>query len=255
MAEIIAQYGIWVVVGVFAVTVFGGFVKGAVGFALPMIMISGIGSLVSAELAIAGIIIPALAANVLQSMREGPRAAWETLSQYWRLNVILLIMIALCAQLLVIIPEHVFFLILGSMITVSGILQLVGWRPRFREARKNLVEWFTGLIAGFFGGLSGVWGPPITLYLLARDTPKKEMVRAQGISFLLGSIVMLGAHSFSGIFNKISGQLSVWLVVPAVVGLIIGRMVQDRLDQAKFRNLTLFVLVLAGLNLLRRGLM
>ena len=42
--------------------------------------------------------------------------------------------------------------------------------------------------------------------------------------------------------------------MPAVAGMLAGQALQDRLDQDRFRRLTLFVLVLAGLNLLRRGL-
>ena len=44
------------------------------------------------------------------------------------------------------------------------------------------------------------------------------------------------------------------LVIPASIGMIVGFYVQDRLDQEKFRYLTLIVLVVAGLNLIRRGL-
>ena len=49
--------------------------------------------------------------------------------------------------------------------------------------------------------------------------------------------------------------LSVWLVVPAVIGIWLGFKVQDRINQELFRRLTLWVLFLAGLNLIRRGVM
>ena len=45
------------------------------------------------------------------------------------------------------------------------------------------------------------------------------------------------------------------MIVPAAVGMAIGLRYQDRMDQALFRRATLAVLCLAGLNLLRRGLM
>lgn len=250
----LTQYGVWVLVAAFAVTGFGGFVKGAVGFALPMIMISGVGSLMSAEIAIAGLIFPALVTNIWQAMRQGFGAAWQSLKTYWRLNLTLLPMIALCAQLVAILPEAVLFTVLGGMVTVFGVLQLVGWKMHFPKSATNMVEWLTGLVAGFFGGLSGVWGPPILLYLLARDTPKKDLVRAQGVFFLGGSLVLVGAHFQSGVLNDQTVSLSAWLVVPALAGMLLGRKLQDRLDQQKFRRLTLFVLVIAGLNLLRRGL-
>ena len=47
-----------------------GVVKGMVGFAMPMIMISGMGSFVSPELALAGLILPTLVTNGWQAMRQ-----------------------------------------------------------------------------------------------------------------------------------------------------------------------------------------
>jgi len=44
------------------------------------------------------------------------------------------------------------------------------------------------------------------------------------------------------------------MLVPALAGMWLGYRVQDRLDQKKFRKATLFVLLLAGLNLVRRGM-
>ena len=46
------------------ITFFGGFVKGVVGFALPLIMISGLSTFLDPQLALAGIILPIVAANV-----------------------------------------------------------------------------------------------------------------------------------------------------------------------------------------------
>ena len=47
---------------------------------------------------------------------------------------------------------------------------------------------------------------------------------------------------------------SALLVVPAVLGTWAGGRLHDRIDQATFRKATLAVLLIAGLNLLRRGL-
>jgi len=45
------------------------------------------------------------------------------------------------------------------------------------------------------------------------------------------------------------------MCLPAAVGMAIGLRYQDRMDQALFRKVALAVLCIAGLNLLRRGLM
>ncbi|MHA3976402.1 sulfite exporter TauE/SafE family protein [Halovulum sp. GXIMD14794] len=254
MEQLIDLYGGWTVVAAFGVFVCAGFVKGAVGFALPMIAISGVGSLMSAEVALAGLILPALVTNLQQSFRNGLAEAVGTLRKYWRLNFALFLLIGLFAQLVTLLSDEAYFVILGVMVTLAGSVQLAGWRPRFPPRLTHIVEWITGIIAGFFGGIAGVWGPPILIYLLARETPKAELVRAQGISFLVGSILLVGAHLISGVLNSMTLPFSAWAIVPAIAGMVLGQVLQDRLDQDKFRRLTLFVLVLAGLNLLRRGL-
>ena len=80
------------------------------------------------------------------------------------------------------------------------------------------------------------------------------MVRVQGLSFLVGAIVLTGAHLQSGLLDEITMPFSIWMVLPAMLGMAIGFKVHDRLDQVKFRKATLIVLAFAGLNLLRRGL-
>jgi uncharacterized membrane protein YfcA len=116
-----------------------------------------------------------------------------------------------------------------------------------------LVETLVAVTGGFYGGLSGIWGPPIVLYLLALGVPKAEMVRVQALSFLLGSLVLVGAHLRSGVLDAVTLPASAWLVLPTMGAMFLGYRVQDRLDQEVFRKVTLAVLVLTGLNLLRRA--
>ncbi len=251
---LLTQYGPSTAMLAFAVMAAAGFTKGVVGFALPMLAISGIGSLASAETAIAALLLPSLVTNLQQSVRQGVGAARASLLDHWRLLVLMFIVIGLCAQLVVILPDRVLFLILGSMVTVFGAIQLAGLRFSIQPGRRRVAEVATGLVSGFFGGLSGVWGPPVILYLLALGVSKAEHVRVQGIAYLIGSVVLVLSHLWSGLLNRDNLLLSALMIVPAVAGMLLGQAVQDRLDQALFRRAMLAVLVLAGLNLLRRGL-
>ena len=54
--------------------------------------------------------------------------------------------------------------------------------------------------------------------------------------------------------NAVTLPLSTWLVVPTMAAMFVGYRIHDRLDQERFRRVTLAVLVLTGLNLLRRAL-
>jgi uncharacterized protein len=101
--------------------------------------------------------------------------------------------------------------------------------------------------------VSGVWGPPLLMLMLALNEPKAVMIRVQGAVFLLGAVMLLAAHLQSGILNAQTLPFSAALAVPAMVGVWIGQTVQDRLDQARFRWWTQVLLVLTGLNLMRRA--
>jgi uncharacterized protein len=249
----VGTYGVAAVVGAAFAMAAGGFAKGVVGFALPLIGVSLAGSFVPFEVAVALLIVPMLVSNVAQGLRGGIAQAIASAGRFRGMLIILAVTIALSAQLVVLLPERVLFGLLGAVVTIFAVSQLAGWRPSFPAHRRTLVETLVALVSGILGGLSGIWGPPLVMYLITLDLPKTEMVRTQSLFFLLGSVVLLFAHLHSGVLDATTLPASVWMTVPAMVAMFIGYEVHDRLDQAVFRKATLIVLVLTGLNLLRRG--
>jgi uncharacterized membrane protein YfcA len=250
----LAAYGGFAAAGAVLALAAGGFAKGVVGFALPLIALSLAGSFVPYEVAVALLIMPMLVSNLFQALRNGIGPAWGSLRRFWRLNLVLVVMIALAAQLVVALPDRLLFAILGVAVSAFGASQLAGWQPHFPTRHRATVEVAVAMIAGFFGGLSGIWGPPLIMYLLTLRLPKVEMVRAQSLSFLLGSVVLLVAHLHSGVLNRVTLPASAWLVLPTMAAMFAGYRVHDRLDQRRFLTATLAVLVLTGLNLLRRAM-
>lgn len=253
--ELIISMGPILLAASIALGLFAGFIKGTVGFALPMIMISGLASFLPPEVALAGLIVPAVVANSWQALRNGPVAALQSVRAYWLFLVLMLVVIALSAQLVTRLPSWILFLILGVPVSFFALLQLIGWRPRVTQTNRRPIEAAAGLVAGFLGGISGVWGPPMVLYLTAMDTPKVDQMRIQGVVYAAGSIMLLLAHSQSGVLTPASLTFSTLLLIPVLIGMVIGYRLNAYLDQNRFRTITLFVLVVAGLNLIRRGLM
>ncbi len=164
-----------------------------------------------------------------------------------------MVFIGVSAQFVRDIPQDIFLLMLGLPITVFAALQLAGRSLAIRLEHRRRAEWVLGIIGGLYGGLSGVWGPPLQVYLLSIRAEKAEMLRVQGVVFLIGAVMLLLAHLQSGVMNAVSVPFSLALVLPAMVGLYLGYAVQTRLDQARFRWWTQVLLVLTGLNLMRRA--
>ena len=238
-----------------AVTLFAGFVKGAVGFAMPLVMISAFSAFLPPELALAGLILPTLFTNLSQAFRQGVAPALDSAIRYRRFLIATVLFIAVSAQVFEHIPRMAYLLLLGLPVTAFAAAQLAGLPLALPLHHRNRAEWGLGVIGGLYGGVSGIWGPPLLVFLLSTGVAKVEMVRVQGVVFLIGAVALLAAHLGTGIASGERLAFSAALVLPAMLGMLVGYRVQDRLDQAVFRRWTQELLVLTGLNLVRQALM
>lgn len=237
------------------ITLLAGFVKGAVGFAMPLIMMSAFSAFLPAEVALAGLILPTLVTNLSQAFRHGVAPARAAAWQYRRFLIGTVVFIAVAAQGFDQIPRAAYLLLLGVPVTAFAALQLAGVPLGLRFEHRKRAEWGLGVIGGLYGGVSGIWGPPLLVYLLSIHAPKAEVIRVQGVVFLIGAVALLLSHLATGVANSQSLLFSAALVVPAQIGMAIGYRLQDRLPQARFRRWTQALLVVTGLNLVMQALL
>ncbi|MEQ9261144.1 MAG: sulfite exporter TauE/SafE family protein [Roseovarius sp.] len=238
----------------FAVALVAGLVKGVVGFAMPMVLISGLSTVVPPETALAWLILPTVVTNGWQALRQGALAAWASLRRFRVFLLVGLVFLLLSAQAVRLLPGTVMLMIIGAPITLYALASLLGRPPRLPSEPGPRLEAAVGVVAGFFGGISGVWGPPTVALLTAMDVEKREQMRVQGVIYGLGALALVVAHWGSGVLDRATAPVSALLILPALLGLWAGFAIQDRIDQAAFRKLTLLVLLIAGLNLVRRGI-
>ncbi|TCL00476.1 hypothetical protein BXY66_3119 [Shimia isoporae] len=235
-----------------AIAVLAGTIKGLVGFAMPMVLISGLGSFLEPELALAGLILPTVVTNGVQALGQGVQAAWQSIKRFRLFLIFGGAALLISAQFVRVLPNHVMLLIIGVPVALFAIVQLVGLNlASFKPtARKEIA---VGTFAGVLGGMSGVWGPPTVAYLTALGTEKSEQMRVQGVIYGLGAVLLVVAHVGSGVLRAETAPFSLLLVFPALAGMWLGAQMQGRIDQAGFRKATLLVLLIASLNLIRRA--
>jgi hypothetical protein len=230
-----------------------GTVKGMVGFGVPLLLISGLSLFMAPDLALAGLILPALASNGMLAFNGGMAAVWRGVKRFRLFLLSGLAMLIAAAQLVRVLPADELLLLLGLAVTASAALLLLA--PHFVLSEGNRpAAAFSGALAGFAGGFSGAWGAPTVSYLTAIGTEKRDQMRLQGVIYGLGSVSLLLAHLETGVLRGETLPLSAVLVLPVVLGMRLGGVWHDRVDQAGFRRATLLLLLLAGLNLIRRGL-
>lgn len=246
---------LWVWAFAFGVVICAGMVKGVVGFAMPTVMMAGLSSVMAPDLALAALILPTLATNLWQALRQGARAALASVRRFRVFLVVGGVVMVLAAQLVPILPPAEMLLFIGPLITLYALSTLFGRGLRLSPDQGPKGEAAMGALAGVFGGISGMWGPPTVAMLTARGTEKTEQMRVQGVIYGLGALALVGAHIGSGVLRAETVPLSLGMMPPALLGIWIGFRLQDRFDQAVFRRMTLWVLLIAGLNLIRRGIM
>ena len=238
-----------------AVALMAGTIKGVVGFAMPTVFIASLAGFLSPEIALAGLILPTLVSNGMQAFRQGVGAAVDSVKAFKTFKIYGAVAMICSAQLVRFLPTDIFFFIIGAPVTLFAIMQLFGVQFKITKQQRPLVERISGVVAGGIGGLSGIWGPPTVALLTALNTEKTEQMRVQGVIYGLGAGLLAVSHITSGVLNAQTLPFSVLLIGPAVVGMWLGGLVQDRFDQVTFKRITLLVLLIGGINLIRRGLL
>ena len=229
-----------------------GMIKGVVGFALPMILLSGLTLMMPAHIALGTLILPTVVSNVLQGFQQSLTHIKPFMKQLRFFLIIGASFLCLGAFMAPYMPLSLFLGLLGGVIVFFSLQLLLGinliFQPHNQKASAIIASF-----AGFLGGMSGVWGPPVVAYLTALNTPKEQQIQIQGVIYGCGALLLLLAHTISGIFNWSVAPLSALLVIPTLCGVYLGAGVRHRLNQSVFRIATLILLFIAGLNLLRRA--
>lgn len=234
--------------GIFLVA---GTVKGAVGIGLPTVSIGVMTLVLDPRSAIAFVLLPMLSSNLWQVYRQGQirGAIWR----YLPFALSLAILIALTVLVTREAPDQVLFGVLGGVILLFVAMNMVRLSPVIPAERDKAAQILFGAVGGVLGGLAGVWGPPMVMYLTARATPKEEFVRATGLLILAGSIPLAIGYAWNGDLTAGRMAISALLILPTFAGFALGETLRRHLSEAAFKRLLLWVFLIMGLNLIRRA--
>lgn len=237
-----------IVIGAFLAA---GTVKGVLGVGLPMIAVPLIASATSPAQAIALASVPVVVSNAWQSFHGGHTSA--CLRRFWPMLTAVVIGTLIGVQILATVDARVVSGILGVVLVVFTALQAL---PRTLELGPRSERWLgppLGLIGGVLGGMSSLFGPLLILYLVALRLPKDVFVAAVALLFFTGSLPLFLGLVAHDILSPHQILLSALSALPVIAGLVIGRLLRQRIPQALFEKALFAVLVVIGLNLIRRA--
>lgn len=228
-----------------------GVIKGATGLgyascALPFLVIA-----IGLRPAMAIVLVPAMATNFAVAITTGHFS--ELLRRFAPLYVAMVPGIGLGLGLLLWMGNSsVAASILGAVIIGYAILSL--WGPRFvlspQSARALQVP--TGFANGMLTGLTGSQVMPLFPYMMALDLDPNRLVQAINLAVLLASTLLACGLFATSIMTPPLILASIAAIIPALLGVEIGRRLRGLIRPDQFRTCVLATLLAMGALLISR---
>lgn len=229
----------------------GGTIKGMLGFGMPLTTMSLLSTFVDVPTAAALNALPMLCANLFQANSAGLMVT--ILRRFYPLLVTLAIGTWIGAMLVLALDPRWLLGILGAVVLAFCAISQLHPQLKLPDRRERSVGMATGFVAGVVGGLTTVHGPLLIIYVASLRLAKEVFVSALGAFFLMGGIFVTLAFIERGVLNGETAPWSLASVVPVLAGMWIGQRLGRRIDQERFRKLVLIVLLVLGLNLVRKA--
>jgi uncharacterized protein len=232
-----------IVVGTLAVLV-AAFVKGAIAFGFPTIATPLFALVVDVRTAVAVLILPNLAMDVVQSLRRP--GLLPVLRRHALLYVTGIAGTFLGTHWLTTFSDRQAMLVLGLFVLGFVALNATRVSLRVNPSWEPYLAGPAGLVAGVMGGITNAHGTPLVLYFYALGLDKAEFVRAISLAFIVYKAAQLVAVTQAGIMTLDLFWLSVLATVVALAAFGVGLRVQDRMNQRVFNRVILGVLTALG---------
>lgn len=247
-----ANTGAMLVLVAFTAFVAGGFVKGALGLGLPVSVVSIMSLTTDIRTAAMLVLVPVLATNLWQCMHS---KRWlTTYRQYWRLTLSMSCILLLTSFVSVNFSQHWLTLTVGVVVVLFAVANL--WLNSVTISLRwdTSAQYATGLATGILGGLSGLIVVPLAIYFTARNLNKELFIASTAPFFFLGAALLCIGYGSGGALGTELLLQSVVMVIPAIVGLLLGERARQYIPEEKFRSLVLIIFMLTGFSLIQSAL-
>jgi uncharacterized membrane protein YfcA len=229
------------------VALFAGWVRGYGGFGLSAFLVAGLSLWLSPQ----KIVPAAMMLEILASVSL-LRSVWPHVSWRWIPPLIggYMISVPLGVWCLSVLPELPLRLTVSTIILVVALTLLSGFHPKWRDGIG--VRLGTGIVAGFFSGLSAVGGMVAATMLFTTSLTSAQLRATLIVLFSLSASYLLIWAGQRGLIHETTLLWVGWLVVPMLIGIALGRRGFARAGETDFRRVMLRVLAaIAALGVIR----
>lgn len=142
--------------------------------------------------------------------------------------------------------------LLGVIILLFALYKLFEKRllGRLHYRPRPWHGWAAGTVAGFSSALAHVGGPPISIYLLLQQVPPRTFVATSALFFAILNWVKVPYYLYADLFDWDLLRQMAWMLPLALLGVIVGRLLAERINRRTFERLILVLLLVSAAMLL-----
>ncbi len=235
-----------------AVFLLAGVIKGVIGLGLPTVSMALLALWMPPVRAAALLIVPSLVTNIWQT---GPRATFmQVLRRIGGMQVGIVVG-TLGGALWLGVPAGAWASVaLGVALVAYALWGLTGRQLHVPPAHERWLGPLVGAATGLVTAVTGVFVVPAVPYLQALGFQRDSLIQAMGISFTTSTVVLAIGLAGNGSYPVSAVGGSVAMLVPAIVGMVFGTWLRQRLSVAVFRRCFLIGLALLGLYMAVRAM-
>jgi hypothetical protein len=228
-----------------------GFAKGTTGMGLPLLATPILAGAFGPKAAVVIVTIPVFAANSILLLQGWRRL--DVLRTIAPIIVASAVGAAIGVNLLALLDQRTFAILISIMVAVFLLRgdRLFGDDPGARRAR--VLGPAVGFASGVLQGTTSIASPLIGSFFHARKLDRHDYVIVLVAIFELNAVVQLVGYALLGLYTPNIVAIGLLGLVPTLLALMAGIFFRARLDQARFRQLIVVLLVLSVANLLWRS--
>jgi uncharacterized membrane protein YfcA len=230
-----------------------GLVKGVVGLGLPTVAVGLLGIVMAPREAASLLIVPSVVTNVWQ-LAAGPSFR-SLLRRLWPM------LIGICFGTLAgaaILPRSL-AAYATTALGVALVLYAAIGLGAVRIVVPSRMEWWLSPVVGAATGLvtsaTGVFVLPAVPYLQGLGLGKEDLVQALGLAFTISTFSLAASLALDGAFKPDVAAASLYALVPALAGMLLGQWVRSKMRPELFRKIFFAGLLALGAHLSLRPLL
>lgn len=242
----IAEFpAIAVTLGILAVLLVSGTVKGSLGIGFPAVAMSILPIFIDPALGVTLMALPIFVTNGYQflSVKGWP----AVVRQYWIAGLSVAVTIFLVVQFVAEVPSRVINILVGLSLVIFALAAL--FKLDLKVSPHPGWQAVVGISSGLIGGVSAVKAP-IMIYTVALKLPREQFICLAGFLFFSGGLGLVGGTFTAALLNGTTFLLSVAATVAALIGFQLGAAIRQKLSDQVFRLALLWIILFLGARLI-----